>query len=238
MLKSIVIAASLLAPSVAAAQLATLNGDIEETFADFVRVSGSLVVGLEFQSQTDAQQNVDLRTLGVFLPQDAGKVCFRAVSKDGYYFASGELAKPNAPAGYYRVREANAWALADQASRYTHEEFAARISLGENCETNRKAALAPVSTGEGNEQLVVSLNSQRALQLSATITMRDDLSVQGDCASLRGSAARAFDSQCLFSLPPDIDGIAELAIRRVPERGPTRVDAVNIQFSKLGSVSP
>ncbi len=212
-----------------AAEIGVMTGNINEQYSDFVRVSGRLVVGLKFQDVNFDNQMVDLPETTILLPKNhSKKVCFHAISKDGFYVANGILETSTNKGGQYYFQRKQGWILNKKTSNYTNKDFATKASIGNTCNVNRKAPIVPILVGDPSSRLVVAINTQRALKFSASLNVATLATLQGDCRKLNYSPSRAFDSECTFEIPESVVGMAEIIIRRVPKRGPIREDATAI----------
>lgn len=204
----------------------TLSGDIRETYGDYVRVSGGVLVGLELEGPA-GNALVDVTGLTLVTPAGELKVCFDAASHDGFYSATGDLDVVNDSARAVLIAKKEQWKLSDKAARYTDDGFAARAALGPDCRLQRAAPLLPVRAA-GNQELsvlVASINSQRAVNVSAVIEDGSGAIHPGSCHALGRESARTFDTVCKFELASIAPGPIEVIVRRLPRSGPTREEA-------------
>lgn len=209
----------------------SLTGVVEERFSDYVQVAGSLIVGAAFIEAPVETQNVEMRALRVSLPPDvSGKVCFNSVSRDGLYSSVGALKRPRESANTYKIQPDDRWTLTDKAARYVYRDFAARVSVGDKCDIDRSAPILPVSVkGAGTtNRLTLSVNSQRALSVSAKLVAENGAATNGECKRLAQGSSRAFDTTCSFAVGGLAAGRYRAVIGRAPEAGPFREDEATI----------
>lgn len=229
-----VVGGALLRTAAAADQQPSLTGVVEERFSDYVQVAGSLVVGATFVEASVEAQNVDMMALRVSLPPDAAdKVCFSSVSRDGLYSSVGALKRPRQTANNYKIQPDDQWKLADKAARYAYRDFAARVSVGDKCDVDRSAPILPVSVkgplGQlAMNRLTLSVNSQRALSVTAKLVGETGAATNGECKRLVHGSSRAFDTTCTFVVGGLGAGRYRAVIGRAPEAGPFREDEATI----------
>lgn len=198
---------------------------LEEDFAGAVPVSGSVIVGLTLGSATTKATPEAFE-----LPNYPDKLCLSAKTRDGRYWASGKTEGNATPSGWSSLRKSGEWTYTKELSAYRGEDLTMLVSAEEECGLSPKPLLLPVrASADDMELLTVSINSQRAIRVAATLTS-NGLAAEGNCmpAGERGEISTAFNYRCVF----DVTGLAkgqeaELVINRLMRTG-KRTDTARV----------
>lgn len=196
-----------------------LSGAIEEQFAGAVNVSGVLLVGLGVGSPTGP---ADPSRIDVHLPSLATEtpVCMHATTRDGQYWARGQLSAPAGPSAKFRVSPV--WRFRQQLASYKLEDFAMRTRVGEKCDSDRTTAFVPVKLGDETDTIVAQINAGTALTVAAKLSS-NGRNADGACVPAQQQRSTAFTHTCTFRFRRETDWTrGDLAITRLLETGTSR----------------
>jgi len=209
----------------------TIITDIEENYSGKVAVSGSIIVGAAFG---DAIPNANPSELIVITPnqQVDGKVCLSTKTRDGQYWAQANVDLPSDIQDGIHIEPKNGWQFLKELKAYKRSDFAALARLGDNCQFDPQATILPVKYALDNQgPLQISINSQRAIRVSAELQSSDNTPVKGDCkkATSVGIRSTAFNYLCSFDTTTlKTKGIKTLTVNRRLRVGGKRSDDVKI----------
>lgn len=208
-----------------------LAADVEENYSGRVAVSGSIIVGAAFG---DAFQKINPGDLIVLVPEAAKgeKVCLTAKTRDGQYWSQAQVNLPHEIENGIVIEPKTGWKFLKELKSYQRSDFAALARFGEDCQFDAKATILPVKYDSGAQGLLrVSINSQRAIRVSAEIGVGHENTIKGNCdktASV-GIRSTAFNYVCSFDLTDkEISGKKVLTVSRRLRVGGKRSDDVEI----------
>jgi len=209
----------------------TVITEIEENYSGKVAVSGSIIVGAAYG---DAILNANPSELIVITPnqQVDGKLCLSTKTRDGQYWAQANVDLPSDIQDGIHIEPKNGWKFLKELKAYKRSDFAALARLGDNCQFDPQATILPVKYALGNQgPLQISINSQRAIRVSADLQSSDDTAIKGDCkkATSVGIRSTAFNYLCSFETATlKTKGIKTLTVNRRLRVGGKRSDDVKI----------
>ena len=209
----------------ASAQTSFTVAEIEEDFAGSVPVSGSVIVGLSLGRATATATPETYA-----LPHYASSLCLSAKTRDGRYWASGRTDGDTTPSGWSSLRKSGEWTYKKELSAYRGEDLTMLVSAEEECGLSPEPLLLPVRASTNDLHLLtVSINSQRAIRVAATLTS-NGMAAEGNCmpAGERGEISTAFNYRCVFDVTRLAKGQeAELVINRLMRTG-KRTDTARV----------
>jgi len=209
----------------------TIITDIEENYSGKVAVSGSIIVGAVYG---DAILNANPSDLIIITPdqQVDGSVCLSTKTRDGQYWAQANVDLPSDIQDGIHIEPKNGWKFLKELKAYNRSDFAALARLGDNCQFDPQATILPVKYALDNQgPLQVSINSQRAIRVSAELQSSDNTPVKGDCkkSTSVGIRSTAFNYLCSFDITTlETKGIKTLTVNRRLRVGGKRSDDVKI----------
>ncbi len=209
----------------------TITTNIEENYSGKVAVSGSIVVGAAYGA---AIVDANPSELIVIAPshQVGGKVCLSTKTRDGQYSSRAKVDLPSDIQDEIQIKPESGWKFLKELKAYKRSDFAALARLGDNCQFDPHSTILPVKyAGENQDTLQVSINSQRAIRVTAELTSSDSSYIKGDCkkAATVGVRSTAFNYLCSFNLEGlEIKGIKTLTVNRRLRVGGKRSDDVKI----------
>lgn len=211
-----------------------LTGEFKEEMSSDVEVSGQILVGMWIGS---AAAPLDLENLRVRLENGAKRkkplnVCITASTRDGLYFGQGTFSTTANARGVFLVVPKEGWRFRQRLEQYVALDFAPLMFVGRQCEDLDGARVTPSILDAEGQDIVVAINSRRAVQLDAWFSFGDQ-EVHGVCDADTSVRSTAFDTICLFQrieverISPDT-----ISILRTPRIGPRRVDDFAVSLSK------
>ena len=209
----------------------TILTDIEENYSGKVAVSGSIIVGAAFG---DAILKANPSKLIVITPSEqvGGRVCLSTKTRDGQYWSQASVDLPFEIQDGIHIEPKNGWKYLKELKAYNRSDFAALARLGHDCQYDPKSTILPVKYLADNQgPLQISINSQRAIRVSAELQSSDDTAVKGDCvkAASVGIRSTAFNYLCSFDTATlETKGIKTLIVNRRLRVGGKRSDDVKI----------
>lgn len=208
----------------------SLQGTLREEYSSSVPLSGTLVVGLWLG---DLGGLMKPESVYVDLPGgQAESMCFVAQTRDGVYSAEGTLSPTPLQPGRFSLPALAQSKFRRQLALYPALDFAARADIGAACDGAGKSKLVPVITAEGPHSLILALNTRQALSATAWFE-QDGKRVDGECSRDTNARSVTFDLVCKFDPYRLSGGEWNLAVRRVPRAGPSRIDDTTVIFPPM-----
>lgn len=179
----------------------TLIGEVEEAYSGKVAVSGSVLVGAFWGFSDNRVDPTDIR-LSFENKGNIEKLCLLTKTRDGVYWSQAKFSMPNEIEFPLNIAPTDGWKFRKELKGYNRKDFTGLARLGDDCLSNPELPISPLSYEGDSRNLVVMINSQRAVKLSANISNEGGVEVDGICEKHTNSAIRstAFNFTCQFDL--------------------------------------